>query len=175
MDKTQISWFASLMSFATIPTCLLGGFLGQYPLITIRSDHYTLSNHRRVSGSPDDLLPDQPPLPHRVPLHLLGPGRLPPLLWSSPPGPGSGPRISSCWSLRVRGHHPGMEDDIWQWPQHILHGGYGHYFYHGQGKQFNYFLFLKMYFLVQVSVMEIIGRLLLYVPHSEHHLPVLHP
>ena len=37
MDKTQISWFASLMSFATIPTCLLGGFLGQYPPITSQS------------------------------------------------------------------------------------------------------------------------------------------
>ena len=38
MDKTQISWFASLVSFATIPTCLLGGFLGQYPLIRGRPD-----------------------------------------------------------------------------------------------------------------------------------------
>ena len=30
MTQDQVSWFASLMSFATIPTCLLGGLLGEY-------------------------------------------------------------------------------------------------------------------------------------------------
>ena len=46
MDKTQISWFASLMSFATIPTCLLGGFLGQYSDFVQRESRVITAVHQ---------------------------------------------------------------------------------------------------------------------------------
>ena len=70
MSSAEVSWFASLTTFATVPS--LHYSISRYLYLLLSTSGADLSAGRvpgRVPGPPPHLLPHQPALPGRLPLH----------------------------------------------------------------------------------------------------------